>query len=544
MADLTQLYGIGKGSAQVVDLRPVLTASEQARMDAERKAAEKMARKATKAAALNSMVGKLKNEGWTNHNTYLQQKLDGLNDFVLKEIGENGETVFAENQEKQSELKSQINDFVSWNQWSKNLTSEAEKQLERAQKSRKDIDVQSLGEFNKWLNESPEYQRTHPMPRIKDRNRSRNEIVKEEYSSALGKMAKRVVSTGKPDETGRISKSDITITDPEEFNSFIESISKDPNNQLNITAGEDAIRIIDGEGIIGRTIINEKGEEVNNPEFFKKYNTLKDQLIREAAEIYLPKEEKMFTATYKSGSGDDKEPTITEITDDEKGYVSDKNIEAFSKNTKFSASAQDEAGNTFFKTKVPMYSFQGKIYSKDELPEGYSPDQSDVKELKAGLWIDKDGNLGSEKDLKPTRDRTKYPVIREVTVQNSPVKKLRVNEVILPNGKKEVIAEGDVVEGKLIGYHKKNVNDVDDKIIHEGEKGYDERKVKTIEVATIQKKDGSTVETVVTDQVKNTFPKEFEKISENEPKDVTEEEYNALKPGDTYYYQGEKYTKK
>lgn len=548
MSDLKSIYGIGKGSAQIVDLRPVEDFSEANRLAAEKKAAEKIAKRATKAAALDSMVNKLENEGWDRHNTFLQEKLNGIQQYVMDEIGEGGETVFADDPKKQAELKSRVNDFVSWNQWSSNLSSEANKQLARAQKNRKEIDLESLGQFNNWLNQSPEYQRANPMPRIKDRNRSLNEIMKDDYSRALGNMETQVVYEGSPDpETGEIKKSDITSTNQEEFDNFVRNISSDPNNPANIEAGEMAARFLDGEGIVGRTIINEEGEEVSNPEYLKQYNDLKEKYVRDAASAYLNPEKRKFTKRFRPTEDPSKQLDITEITENERGYTTERVPEKIRKNAQ--VSKVGTIGNKkYYQLANPVFidKVSGKKYkSKQAVIDAGVPDD-DIDELPIGTWIDNDYNVPKNvKDIQETTEKKTYPVLREVTVQNSPTKKVRASVVYRPDGSRETVGEGTVLEGKLVGYHKKNVVETQDRLIHEGEEGYspDVKGHKQIEMATIKTKDG-IVEVEATDQVKNTYKKEFKKISEGEPKNLTEAEYNALKSGDTFYHDGVKYTKK
>ena len=94
---LQDLYGISKGEAQIVDLSGVNDAIANEQAFNRKQNAQEQAAKATKAAALNSLDSKLKNESWTNHNAYVQENLDGLREWAKGKYADNGETVFADN---------------------------------------------------------------------------------------------------------------------------------------------------------------------------------------------------------------------------------------------------------------------------------------------------------------------------------------------------------------------------------------------------------------------------------------------------------------
>lgn len=496
MGDLKDIYGIGKGEAQVVDLRPIQSMVQFNREDAARRSAAKQAKRATKAAALNSMTDKLKVEGWDRHNSFLQEKLDGVNEYVMNEIVGGGETVFADNPKKQAELKSRINDFVSANQWSKNLTIQGDIQLARAGKI-EDMDMDSLAEFNKWLDLSPEQQRTMPMPLIKDNFRSVNKILKDDYSKVLEGMADRTVRQGKPDpSTGRISKFDITTTKEVDFSEWKQDIIKDPRNLVNIAAGREADSILDGAGVVGKTMIDENGQEVRNPKYLEEYNRLKEEIIDEQARLYLAPEKDIQTASFApEHTLEDKDFRVTEVSEGERGFVTEQvpsGIQKFSQVDKvgeIEGKKYYRLGNPIFIDKVTGDKFTStKEASESNISEG------DLRTIQAGTWVDVDFNEPKNvKDINEITAKKTEEVNREFTVQGSPIKNTRPTKIIKRDGTEEALAEGETIKGRMISYHEKK----------DGK-----------EVVTIETKDGKKVMMEATPEIKKIYSKSFEQIGE------------------------------
>jgi len=524
---LEDQYGIGKGEAQVFDLQPLVkTLGDRAEADRKRHA-KKVAERATKAATLNALDDKLKVEGHHTHSQFLQENLDELRNWATEKYATGGEDVFVKDPKAKAEWEGKINNFVGLNQASKNIKTSLQAQIDRSMSNEYEMERADVEAFNEYMSLPLDEQMKRPLPTLGDRELTAADIFTKEKLNTRT-TSKVVGYAGKPDpKTGRIMTTSGKVSSDQLLDDQTNLALNDPESPYARAAYKEAAEAVLGEGFTPQFIKDENGEKVDNPEFLQE---VKEKTYAQTRELFKASQGELGLKTTSSyapeRASEDKQLKITEISEDERGYVGEKGHTGFKKNKKYSNSATDSSGKTYFKLKVPLFTFEGKTYTKEDLPDT----AYDVDEIKVGSWIEPETNeVKDEKELTISKETTKHPVTRENTIQNSVVGKVRLNEKYLPDGTVKSVPEGEVVTGQLVGYHEKNVNISKGKLVHEDEKGYNPKAKTNIKVATIETKDGDVVETKVTDQIRDTYKEEFKDLDSK-----------ALKA--TYKIKGKSYT--
>lgn len=524
---LQDLYGIGKGEAQVFSQKPMLDLLAEERAVNRDRYAKQQAKKASKAAALNALDDKLKVEGHHSHQKFIQDNLDELHNYATEMYGKHGETVFADNSEAKAEWKSKINDFKKYNSASKNIKTALQAQIDRSMSTDFEMDDASVKSFNDYMNLPLDEQIRTGLPTINERDLTVEELFEEGPISDLMKnTVKEFGYDTKPTDGGEYKRIAGVSIDKDKYNAAKTLALKNPKSPTNRAIYKEQQEIMDGHALIPRTIRDEQGNEVENPEYLDVLNQRVEQRIDNLMETHVPREK--YTTTRKTVPGAAKKvtPTITEVTESERGYTRSGAPKAFKGNVFFSKGATDtESGKKYFKTKNPIYVYNGQGYTRENLPVEAGEANVDVKPIQIGSWVDESFNVKpDESNLREAEEAETFPVKREVTIQDSPKKDIRVTELINPDGTVEKIAEGRIIEkGQLVAYHKKEVTDVDGKIVHKGEKGFDEGKKRTIQVATIKTKD-AIYETEVTPEIREQFKESFTQIGEDEPEEEVKAE--------------------
>ena len=542
MAEISDFFGIGKGAAQIVDQRPMQNFLAEDRAYNRKVNADKVAKKASKAAAIDSLDDKLKNESWSRHFDYNQKKLDDIHNYAIDSYSKYGENVFVDDNDKKAEWEGMINDFVKSNQQSKLLTTEANKNLARAQKIN-ELEPESAGEFNRWLDLSPEQQLSTPMPLLKDREYSLGEVVDKNLKtelSALGKP-KKSFST-KADKEGKFSQITITGGTDQEIKDLASKVVKNKNSVVGQKAIRDAAEEINRE-LVPETII-ENGKEVDNPEFLDAISSHAEQLVFEEIRGKVPQQSKEQRARFVPGAGKEKvELNVSEVTTGEKGWQTEglptKTIEKT--NVDVSNVATDPTGKKYYKLQQPIVVIDGKATKDMSRAE-----EGTVYDI--GVWIDNDFNeKGDTKNLTAVKEFKDRPVKQQFNIESPEKATIKSKYYIDDDGTKVKITDATVLEGAtILDYKETEVNESEDKVTFSDEKGFKDKNKTSIETVLVKAK-GGTFNIPVTDALRQQYPETFNMIKDKKDAgvvtDPTSEQYNNLKSGDKYIYQGKEYTK-
>ena len=302
------LYGIGKGSAQVVDLRP-LNATIERRNEANIARNEAKAKKrATNLAAIDSQLGKIKNTAWERDQEYISGLMTKTLDWQAEQYGKYGEGALYDNPELNREWNKQLKFIENQNAASHSQISMGNKNLEYSRKNLDDIDPESGVEFNAWLDLPSEERLRTPQPIIKDREMSLLEVMDEEgVQSAIEGTYIETGGTGLKDpETGRYTNYSGERTDEDAYNAYIDKYSTNSSEgRIFKYANRDAMKMIDTE--LYPTHIEENGEKVPNPEYQQELNKVRRQLIDDTASTWKKSDYKTSKSSYGAVVEEEKE---------------------------------------------------------------------------------------------------------------------------------------------------------------------------------------------------------------------------------------------
>jgi hypothetical protein len=511
---LQDLYGIGKGEAQLIDLGGVKDAIAQEQDFNRKQNAKAMADKATKAAALNALDDKLKNEAWTNHNDYVQKNLDEVRNWANQQYAKNGEMVFAENPALAREWQNKINDFKSLNEWSAGLKTFANKQLERSKGNELTIDPNSLSEFNEWLSMSPEQQRVTPMPIIKDRMESSAEVAKKTINGAG--LAKVVGGSSQPDEKGRYITSSGTKLDEDKVKTTIDDVYQNTEHPLNISSRNEVLSEM--PNTIAQYVSDENGEQVINPRWQEEYSKRLEERISENVRAQAPKVGVSSRASYVPGSGSKKE--VNDLFDRIEGDNAGMKITGSHKDISESGFAEkgyrDASGNTYIKTSKEMYVDANGVLAykdKEEIPKG-------ARLISAGSYINRKGEEIDAKDipnLKEVTQTTTYKTGEPYSVDIDEKSDLsELPYTVDKTGKiKQVTSEQGLSDAKVTEYTAEvKYKEDGGRIFYEGSDEYEnsDKEAKTEDFIKVKTK-GGFVTTPYTKEVAKKMPKLAEKIN-------------------------------
>ncbi len=292
------LYGIGKGGAQIVDLRPINHMVQQRQAETIRRNEAKAKQRATAAAAINSQRDKLKSTAWSVDQPYIQGLIRETKNWMSDTYANYGEMSLVDNPELKREWEKRVAFINQQNETSHANLEMGNSMLEKRAKNLDDIDYNSAIEWDKYVSLPPEIRLSTPMPIIKDRELSLLEVMEEEgVQSAIEGTYIETGGTGiKDPETGRYTHYTGNKTDMDAYNSHIDKYSTNKEGRIFKYANRDAMKMIDTE--LYPTHIEENGEKIPNPEYQKELNRVRKQVVDDAASTWKKADQKKSKSSY------------------------------------------------------------------------------------------------------------------------------------------------------------------------------------------------------------------------------------------------------
>lgn len=410
---LKDLYGIGKGEAQVFNMRGISDLMSEMRQENRDRAARDTAERATKAATLNALDDKLNVQGHHNHNVFLQERLDDIRNFATDMYAKHGEEVFAENKEARAEWENKINDFKKYNQYSKNIKGALQDQINRSVSNDYKMDEASVQAFNEYMDLPLDEQMKRGLPVIGERELSVEEYFnKGGYNRLMDKTAREFGYDTAPSETGDYKRVSGVSIDKGRYEGLRDLILENPNSPYHRAVSKEAVEVITGNGLIPPQVRDpQTGEMVDNPRFINAINQYVAGRTEELMDAYAPKEKVITSKKYdeRKDETQEEETVITPMGEDEGGFRIKEKLEVVDKGGKSREVATDlfkgESGKVYFRSAKDMYKNKdGKLtFVKEDavgpvIPEGtiidrqgneadekYSP-MRDVKTRKTGEW--------------------------------------------------------------------------------------------------------------------------------------------------------------
>lgn len=490
------LYGIGKGSAQVVDMRPI-HAMQQDKREATRKRNEAREKKRVgMATAINDSMNKLKNTAWNQDQKYIGGLMQETRKWLSDTYATHGEMAIVDDPAKKREFDERIAFIKQQNDASHANITMGNKMLERSSKNVNDIDEVSGDAFNSWLDLPPEERLATPMPIIKDREMTLDEVVERDVKSEIAGLQTPIGYTGTRDkETGRTVTVKGKGTDEAEYNDMIDQYNTSTNSSTFKYADRQARKLVNEDRYPPTITVD--GEETENPEYQKQLNSQRRELIKESFDKQRLKDYQTSSASYGKATEDED----VDIIEDEAAVTTTEDVGS-TKNY-ISNTYKDESGKKFFKLKSEMYEVGGKLYPKDKLPK--SVDLDDPKtfyRVEIGSIIDEDQNIRpNEKGLTELKKKTTTPVIRKGSVSKpGKAKTFRVNKEYRDGQVSST--EDKSITGQMVGYEKVKL-----------------KSGKTEYIFQVKDKKGNIEDVPATDAVKETFSKEWKKIQETKKSD-------------------------
>ena len=327
---LKDIYGIGKGSAQVVDLRPI-NAMVQSREEANIKRNEARAKqRSTMAAAINSQRDKLKNTAWREDRVYIDGLINDTKKWMSDTYVKHGEMALVDNPELKREWQEKIDFITQQNDTSAANIAMGDKMLIRSQENLDTIDAESGIAFNKWMDLPPEERLKTPIPMIKDRKITGYESLVE--AGADGWIENLIIEKeytgGKNKETGAYTDYELSIITDQDMESLAERINTSTDSVPFKTYDRTAFNIIDNT--LYPEFITVEGEKIPNPKRQDEQNRIRKELIKRDLEKFRKKDKKTSKTHYGAVKQEEVEPSgFRTSTGLRSGYFKTKNGEGF-----------------------------------------------------------------------------------------------------------------------------------------------------------------------------------------------------------------------
>ena len=303
------LYGIGKGSAQVVDLRPINAMVQNRQEETIRRNEAKAKKRSANAVAINSQRDKLKSNAWSEDQEYVQGLILDTKNWMSDTYAKHGEMSLVDNPQLKKEWDDRVSFITQQNDISHANLEMGNKMLDKRAKNLDDIDYNSAIGWDKWLSLPPAERLKTPMPIIKDREMSLLEVMKEEgVQSAIEGTYIETGGTGiKDPKTGRYTHYSGNKTDMDDYNSYIDKYSKNTEGRIFQYANRDAMKMIDTE--LYPTHIEENGEKVPNPEYQEELNKVRRQLIDDTASTWTKSKKNTSKSSYGAVKEEKEKPS-------------------------------------------------------------------------------------------------------------------------------------------------------------------------------------------------------------------------------------------
>lgn len=506
------LYGIGKGSAQVVDLRPVNAMVQQRQAETIMRNQARQKQRATNAAAINSQIDKLKNTAWSRDQQYVSDLMSDTRSWMTDVYSKYGEMALADNPQLKREFDEKVSFIKRQNDASHANITMGNKMLEQRSHNLDDIDYESAKEFDKWLDLPPAERLSTPMPIIKDRELSILEVMEEEgVKSAIEGTYIETGGTGiKDPETGRYTHYTGNKTDMDAYNSHIDKYSTNKEGRIFRTANRMAMDMIDTN--LYPTHIEENGEKVPNPEYQHELNRVRRQVIDDAASTWKKADEKKSRSYYGSTKG------LKEEEEEDSGVVlGDKEIVTeshWSYPGVASSGYFDKSGKAFFKTNEQLHMVDGKAYTESNIPEGKASDGV----IPIGTVIDKSFSIRKEgvKGLEEAKKVGTKKVISTGSITKTGKPKTYKSTSIYSDKGGITKTKSKSKTGKMIGYKLVDIEGVPTYIFE------------------ISDNKGNITDQPADKALKQTFSKEWADIREAESQKEEPQDFSKRKEGETW----------
>jgi hypothetical protein len=313
------------------------------------------------------------------------------------------------------------------------------------------------------------------------------------------------------EETGQFGTYEGKKLDNTRLDNLVDSYNTNPNSVIFRTADREAREDFDYE-TTSPVMLDEQGNQIPNPAFQQEMNKarslrIKDEILRQADREYT-KSGKRFAPS----SATKESVEVTEVEEEDASFTTEDIPSVFKdKEGSFAGVAEDPTGKKYFKLKSPLFSYEGTVYPKEELPKGVASE--DANEIPIGSWIDKAGNVKpDDSDLTETTVKKRQPAEEEYNVSKPGKSRvIKVKTYFTKDGKEVTVASGTALEGQMIGHV-----EVDGKPITQ-----------------IKTKKGEIVQVPTTKSVKEAFRKEYE-IIEEKKKEKRIKSLNGEKPNNKY----------
>lgn len=480
------------GSYVVLDTMPLVSIAQRQQEQNRKNNAEKAARSATGSAKLNESFDKLNRKVWDRDNEHLNNLIQDTENWMVDTYTKGGETAIYDNPELKREFKSRIAHINNFSQMSRNQQQIGNEQLKLRSGDPYELDYESAVNFDQWLNLPPEQRVLQPVPMIDKRLTTLSEAVDKYGKQHLEGLLQPFEYAGAvEDETGEFTTYEGKRLDQNRLNSLVNSYNTNPNSVIFRTADTEAREDFDYE-MTSPTILDNQGNEIPNPAFQEELNKareikIKEEILRQADQAYTKSGRRFTPGAAKKA---EEQVEIVEVSPAEAEYTTEDIPQVFKESKNLAATGTDETGKQYFKLKVPLYSYEGTVYTKANLPKGVKPD--DTNEIPINSWVDKDHNvLPDDAGITETKIRKTKPATRKVNVTKpGEIKTLNVKEYYNDAGELVKTKEGTAVEGTMIGH-----------IEVEGK-----------EITKIKTKKGEIVQIPTTDDVRKIFKDEYSKI--------------------------------
>jgi len=380
------LYGIGKGEAQVFDPNPLINLAQQERDYNRKRNAQKQAKRAVASAAIDTEFGKLKNTSWSEDQNYVKSLIDDTQQWMMDTYSKNGETSISESPELNREFKERLNFIKGQNDASHAQIKMGDDMLKRSKGNLDELDYETLNEWKSWRELPSEQRLVTPMPIIKDRSLELHEVVERDFRSEIDNLLVDVGYSGQTNDEGRYNNFKGKTINAEKLDGMISTLNSNPNSQVFKKADAEVKQEINSD-LVPPTIINSQGVEVENPDYRSAIAKRRELKIRETIESKIAPEYMTSSARYAPGSDSNKvNIDVTEIEESEDKNITQEDIpESLKSGDYLSAIAKDGSGKKWFQIKTSMYEIEGKLYGKDEIPEGKTVD--DGIYTNTGTWV-------------------------------------------------------------------------------------------------------------------------------------------------------------
>jgi hypothetical protein len=413
---LKDLYGIGKGTAQVFDMSDLSKFLAETRKENRDKAEKDLAKRATKAATLNALDDKLQIEGHSKHGVFLQERLDDVRNFATEMYGKYGEEVFVDNPDARAEWENKINDFKKYNQYSKNIKADLKAQIDRSKTTGNEMNAEDVKAFNEYLDLPLDEQMKRGLPYINERELSAvEEFDESSFSGLIDGVAKEYGYDTAPDESGDYKRISGVMIDKGKYEDLVNTILTNKNSPYYIAASREAIQEVRGANLIQEEIRDpQTGDMIPNPQFMDVVNQHIEANTRDLMDNYSPKTKVITSRQYdkRSDKTQEEETTFTPMGEEEGGFRFEEKLEFADYEVKnpetgeptgetykvsdyIADTYKSNTGKGYFKLAKNMWVKDGKMYAK-EVEGGKKLDKNTV--------IDSSGNA-PEKNEKLTPQR-------------------------------------------------------------------------------------------------------------------------------------------